>query len=117
MPDERVGPMDPPAHRPVVEPAASMAIDMPAARQQCVDEAYAIALQSRPDAHTYAWSVPSVELIPLAVGPHPVPIYRVTVHLERPYRLFVRGGKRIFTFQLDPASGRFVGLQDSGWVE
>ena len=94
-----------------------MTLDMQDARQLAVDEAYTIAGQSRADAHTYRWSCPTVELTSLTLGAQAVPIYRIVVTLDKPYRLFSPGGRREFQFQLDPTSGKFVGLKDSGWQE
>ncbi len=86
------------------------------ARKRAIDEAYAIATQSRPDTAYGAWVCPTIELVPVAMGTVSVPIYRVVVELSKKPALFASGGRRRFEFQLDAASGEMVGLQDGGWA-
>lgn len=103
--------------QPLVESSAPLTLDMPAARQRAIDEAYAMAQQSRSDAHSYQWSCPSVELMSIMLGTQAVPVYKVVVVLSKRWTLFSAGGSRQYTFQLDAVTGRLVGLADSGWQD
>lgn len=104
--------------RPEALPPQSFALglNMEGARKRAIDEAYAIATQSRPDTAYWAWVCPTIELVPMAMGTVSVPIYRVVVELSKKPALFASGGRRRFEFQLDAASGEMVGLQDGGWA-
>jgi hypothetical protein len=109
--DEEISP------RPLVESSTVMHLDMNAARQLAVDEAYNIAIQTREDARTYRWSCPSVKLESLNMGSQVIPVYHIAVILAKRGGLFSLGGKRRFEFQLEAMSGNFIGLEDHGWEE
>ncbi|MHB1611315.1 MAG: hypothetical protein ACYCT0_06465 [Sulfobacillus sp.] len=59
----------PPLH-PEAMPDKSMtlALNMESARKRAIDEAYAIATQSRPDTAYWAWVCPTVELVSMPMG-------------------------------------------------
>lgn len=86
------------------------------ARNAAIKAAYDIVDEHRHDSDRFTWNCPIVELVAIGAGANAIVVYRIEIELTK-RRGWGPKGQWKFEFQVDPRSGRVVGMKDFGWRE